>query len=85
MKGLGKFQMLSVPALLINTALQWGDGGVDVTRNRFNGFGGDWKTVETVSHSITPFSTSLKRGVNETATKSGQQACEMSRAVNWFS
>jgi hypothetical protein len=50
---------------LINTPLQRGAGTSAESKNRFNGFGRDVKTVETVSVHLPPLNTPLKRGVNE--------------------
>lgn len=50
---------------LINTLLQRGVDWPPDGENRFNGFDHMWKTVETVLHSVRPFFTPLKQGVNE--------------------
>jgi len=48
----------------INTPLQRGAGTSVECKNRFNGFGRDVETVETVSGHLPPLNTPLKRGVN---------------------
>src|SRR6267143_1049910 len=50
---------------LINTPLQRGDRQWRGTKNRFNGFGTVWETVQTVPESSAAPHTPLKRGVNE--------------------
>ena len=50
---------------LINTELQPGGQTQPEQTNRFNGFSIDEETIEMVSESLPPWSTPLKRGVNE--------------------
>jgi len=55
----------AILSTFINTPLQRGVARRRSTRNRFNGFDGTRKTVETVFASMLSPGTPLKRGVNE--------------------
>jgi hypothetical protein len=50
---------------LINTPLQRSAETSVESKNRFNGFGRDVETVETVLGHLPPLNTPLKQGVNE--------------------
>src|SRR6266446_7394025 len=75
----------SMRAALINTPLQRGESEPDDSRNRFNGLGSLWKTVETVPRSSTAPPTPLKRGVNERSGIHELGACAKSSAAkSWL-
>jgi len=64
---------------VINTPLQRGELRRDPAKNRFNGFGREWETVKTVTHSPACRVTPLKRGVNE----SGTVNCAVKMPLLW--